>query len=178
MKEDDVLMGLLENVRGDRRNIELEKQYNHYGDRGVVDVVVEDYADNAMWVVELKGDSAVNEATGANEIIRQFNRHREYFFEGVDKRYSAERNKRVFMLSFAATDRCWEHLKDNWPLYENLSSKHRVVVSLEHPDSAVSGYPFQESKIHDGWENQHVFAHKAECVASPEGIESPERVSD
>lgn len=59
-----------------------EAHYNHYGNRGVVDL----YAIMGGWnghVYEIKSETAVRNATGANEVIRQFNRMREYFSKGA-----------------------------------------------------------------------------------------------
>jgi hypothetical protein len=178
MKEDDVLMGLLEQTETQYKEVELEQRYNDYGDRGAVDVVITDSAKKAAWVIEIKSDAAIESVTGANEIIRQFKKHKDCFFDGADKDYNARRNRRNYQLIFAATDACWQHLEQNRSLYERLAAKERTHVTLSHPDIPVSGYPFQEAENHDGWRNQLAFCGKVDGIGLPESLESPERVSD
>ena len=104
----------------------FEVPYNHYGDRGVVDMVQDtkpvegDY--NTLRVFELKSDAAVREATGPNEILRQFNRHREYFIEGTG--YNPLNYDRIsFELTFTTTPFCMNHVKENWLMYESVEDE-------------------------------------------------------
>lgn len=117
-----------------------EVPYNHYGDRGVVDLVREiEYEGGGggeLRVFELKSESALNEVTGANEILRQFNRHREYFIDGTDYN-PADWNSITFELTFAATPACIEHLKENWSIYNTVHKDRRKSTSTIEIDSRV-----------------------------------------
>jgi len=109
-KEDEIVNMLL--ARDEEA--EAEVHYNHYGDRGVVDAVVPN--ELGLIVYEVKADAAIEAATGANEILRQYNRHREYFMKGSS--YGRTLPKSVhFMLAFAATPMAYEHVMDNYEMY-------------------------------------------------------------
>lgn len=178
MKEDEVLMGVLDDSNIEEKDVHLEQRYNHYGDRGAVDVVITDSAKKAAWVIEIKSDAAIKNASGANEIIRQFKKHKNCFFEGTGKEHQARDDRKNFQLIFAATENCWDHLEENWPLYENLHGNDHTHVTLSHPDVPVSGYPFEEAADHSGWRNQLAFCGTVDGIGLPDSIESPERVSD
>ncbi len=95
-------------------NTYIEAHYNHYGNRGVADL----YVDTSGWqghVYELKSQSAVEEATGANKILRQFNKMRKYFFEGSD--HSVPSSEVKFELCFTPTERNAKHLIENAEMY-------------------------------------------------------------
>lgn len=126
-------------------NVEIfpEAHYNYYGNRGVVDL----YVVTSGWdghVYEIKSENAVRNATGANEIIRQFNRMREFFFEGSDKpRPTANL---VFELCFTPTEYNARHIVDNADIYSatvstelstlsNINEKSIVCFRLPDPDN-------------------------------------------
>lgn len=116
MSDEDEIVNML---LGRSDNAEAEVHYNHYGDRGVVDAVVK--GDYATLIYEVKSDAAIEAATGANEIIRQFNRHREYFMKGSN--YGNQLHNSVhFMLAFTATDQAYQHVMDNFEMYASACS--------------------------------------------------------
>lgn len=97
-----------------------EAHYNHYGDRGAVDLftrmkgVENDRVYRKDRIYEVKSDYAVRQATGANEIIRQFNKHRKYFYEGSDTK---EPNEANFELIFIPSETTVKHVLENAELY-------------------------------------------------------------
>lgn len=169
MNEDQIAQTIInQNKPVESRSIELEKRYNHYGDRGVVDLVILDRDIEAMWVTEIKANHAMEQATGANEIIRQFNKHREFFRKGVDKRYPVKPYRTNYDLVFAATDVCYQHLMDNYTLYENLLTEGNIHIVFKHPELANRGKPFQDDPVWDGWENQYVYSDHIDGLEQPQ----------
>jgi len=129
-KEDKMCMKLakMEQSCGlyDRVELFYEKHYNHYGSRGFADLYTQSFegAWRADKVYEVKGDAAIRNATGANEIVRQFNRMCKYFYAGVEHSYpprgsvtpSAE-------LTFIASELAFEHINDNYEIYKSLQGR-------------------------------------------------------
>lgn len=106
-------------------SIAAEEHYNHYGDRGVVDLFVSE----GEWqdhLYELKSEHAVREATGANEIIRQFNKMRKFFYEGTDH-FPAEDVQ--FELCFTPSDLTFEHLAENADMYASVVQNDKSGLS-------------------------------------------------
>jgi len=112
-----------------------EAHYNHYGDRGVVDLHVRlgqitEFTTETTheYVYEVKSESALHQSTGANEIIRQFKRHCAYFYQDPDRNCKAPIGKDglgvSFELVFEPTQAVLEHVRDNWVLYQTLVDKH------------------------------------------------------
>ena len=131
--EDELATTVMGSVGTDETVWEPEVHYNHYGDRGVVDLLQTDTYETSqtMRVYELKCQPAIEAATGANEILRQFNRHRTYFFKGTD--YKATDYEGVtFELTFAATQPCYEHVRDNWSQYKHIANNNdgRIKTKL------------------------------------------------
>ena len=95
-----------------------EAHYHHYGNSGVADLYI--YSNNSQGapkrghVFEIKSESAVRNATGANEIIRQFNRMREFFFLGSEHEIP---NKIDFELCFLPTRSNIKHVLENEAMY-------------------------------------------------------------
>jgi hypothetical protein len=122
-KEDQLLQQIMAQEGGEWRT---EVHYNHYGTRGVLDAVQE--IRSSINLYELKSRCAVNNSTGANEIIRQVNRHREYYFQD-----HPSRENKSLRLVFTATQKTWDHIKNNIQLYANLrmqSIDSEVPVSI------------------------------------------------
>lgn len=153
--------------------VEYEVHYNDYGSRGVVDVVRESHhpGDNTgeIEIVELKSDDAIQQATGANEILRQFNRHRDSFFDGSD--YKRRDYYRVgFQLVFNATQFALDHVADNAAMYRSVC----------HTPEGCSGEACRVSFYHPGIERfAHPFSvHIAEDIVNrqlaDEGIDIPD----
>lgn len=115
---------LIDNVE---RTIHPEAHYNHYGTRGVVDLYVrnQSFADGQIMneadlIYEVKADAAVREATGANQIIRQFNKHREYFYKDDSTRKPSDLH---FELVFVPSELTIRHVIDNYELYKAASKR-------------------------------------------------------
>ncbi|ERH09261.1 MAG: hypothetical protein J07HX64_01014 [halophilic archaeon J07HX64] len=125
-QEDDMVSAIINSYRNSYRsliNVEPEAHYNHYGDRGVADLYIVHTEDrtteNEGAVFEVKADSAVQEATGANEIIRQYNRMRRNFFrykERVVHTYCK------FELCFVISERTVRHVCENFEMYASTSN--------------------------------------------------------
>jgi len=116
-----------------------EVHYNHYGTRGCVDLLNrKKYSFNGQprvqdAVYEIKSDSAVQQATGANEIIRQYNKMRTYF-------YKANPVKNLIMprfeLVFIPTKKTVAHVIENSEVYEAASS-HIVNEGMDLPTEQI-----------------------------------------
>lgn len=109
-------------------SIEVEKHYNHYGDRGVADLFIREREPNGVendYVYEFKSDAAIEAATGANEIIRQFNRMCSYFYKDdeidLPDTRAWENSAITFELCFNATPTAFEHVLDNYEIYESIA---------------------------------------------------------
>jgi hypothetical protein len=110
-----------------------EASYNHYGNRGFVDLYIRRNHSGTFtegYVYELKSESAVREATGANEIVRQFNKMREYFFKGSSKNIPEEVN---FELCFTPTHYNINHIYNNIEIYSSIAKEklHQEMVDSE-----------------------------------------------
>jgi len=137
-QEDQLAKAEMKNSRYDQHRLEVP--YNHYGSRGVVDFVgeQEDTNHREIIAIEFKSASAVKSSTGANEIIRQFNRQVEYLTKGTD--YGGYNDIVVHQLAFHANAKTVQHLHENLPLYVSVQEQHdNARVLMKHPDC---GMPF------------------------------------
>jgi hypothetical protein len=143
MNEDDLVERQIEWLRDkldvDERDLEIEAHYNHYGDRGVVDLVGRDTSgrlgrDREVYLFEMKSDAAVEQVTGANEILRQFNRMREYFFKD-ESRVQAELVN--FELCFLPTETALNHFVENVDLYLEATKGARFNPGMTQTESRV-----------------------------------------
>lgn len=152
-KEDDLVNSLIEFERSIstwESEIEPEAHYDYYGTRGVADLYVQrkpDVGPRRDLVYEIKSDAAVKNASGANEIIRQYNRMREAFY----KDDSRKRPRRVGMeLVFTITPAAVFHVAENILMYAatskssvlddfgELSSTSQVCFRLlDNPDAYI-----------------------------------------
>ncbi|MFC7164554.1 hypothetical protein [Halospeciosus flavus] len=108
-------------------DISVEEPYNHYGERGVVDIYVDqthsDGGDPDDYIFEMTSDATLDAVTGANEILRQFQRMVKYFYEDDGHSFyhqdfrNPDRHPVSFCLVFAPTTRCVKHVFDNLELY-------------------------------------------------------------
>ena len=111
----------------DEHELSVEQHYNYYGDRGIVDLVVEEQQSGNIRLYEIKSNAAIDSATGANEIIRQFNRMRRYFFR--DESTPTPDGRVTFELCFAPTYEAYRHVHENAELY-NTAAKSDVDIGL------------------------------------------------
>jgi len=133
-EEDRIAMALVDNWESDGRdvNVTYESHYNHYGNRGYVDLVLQEEVRVTLY--EVKSRSAVENATGANEIIRQATKHANYYFESNP----CDGVKRL-TLAFEAHPNVWDHLVEHLPMYREFRGEINNVwtdVALVHPDCA------------------------------------------
>lgn len=153
MKEDDLVNALIKSRRanfGENVKLHVEPHYNYYGDRGIADLYERRTDDNAYgrtrrgFLYEIKGDAAIESATGANEIIRQFNRMTTYFFK--DESWNPPEQLIVFRLLFLPTQTAVEHLSSNQAMYKEVMNKTpdfesraklntKVEIGIQHPES-------------------------------------------
>ena len=123
-----------------------EVHYNHYGDRGCVDLVIETIPQGNdlpfLTIYEFKSRSAVEIATGANEIIRQFNRHIEYFFKGSDYNERSYFGP-TFLLLFEPEKSVFDHVFSNKDLYLSCTNRPDELTSV----SSSVGFLTQERGI-------------------------------
>lgn len=138
-KEDQLVNWLIESHDGD--GYEVEVPYNHYGDRGVVDLVLNDgeYTRHADMIraIEVKSPEAVMKATGANEIIRQFKRQKKYFQKGSS--YRPGKYKVSHHLVFVATPETRKHVENNRWMYSNVGKVLFRTVGETAPAHLLDG---------------------------------------
>jgi len=102
-------------------------------------------------VYEVKSAAAVEAATGANEIIRQFNKMRRYFYKD-ESRYKPSTTS--FELVFIVEKETVEHVAENITLYQVSddqklckcvmdSSMHQESVFLRNLDGGINEMPVQ-----------------------------------
>lgn len=134
-KEDEIAMSLVEHWRENvdpsmQFDVTYEAHYNHYGNRGYVDIVVE--RESTVTLIEVKSASAVRNATGANEIIRQATKHATYYFED----HPTNSTKKLELV-FEAHPDVWEHIKSNFDMYREFVGSVNdvnVKIRIRHPD--------------------------------------------
>lgn len=139
-KEDKLIPKLIELAEPpdqEKDQIELqaepESHYNYYGNRGVVDLTTrltgqsDFYALPNVNVYEIKSTHAVENATGANEILRQFNRHRKYYFKDESNNRGAWN---TFELVFIPTKTTVKHVLENYEVY--LAAKKSMPDGYEN----------------------------------------------
>lgn len=143
-KEDEWVNDYIEtenNIGNWESDIEPEAYYEHYGTRGFVDLYVQRHTRSGLrrdYVAEVKSDSAVKNATGANEIIRQFNRMREAF-------YKSERRKQPYHVTmelvFTITPAAVFHVAENLGMY--TAAGQTSVLDVRGDRSASSRVCFR-----------------------------------
>jgi hypothetical protein len=133
MREDELATAVVEHFEAafEDSEVRLEEPYDHYGNRGSVDVYVRTRAPGRVdYLVELKADPAVRIASGANEILRQYRRMERYFYKDDEheiRRKLARDGPGVhFLLLFAPTVACVEHVGEHRRLYESVTAETSV----------------------------------------------------
>nr|WP_176705248.1 hypothetical protein [Halobacterium sp. GN101] len=106
----------------------LEVPYNEYGSRGFADAVFAwepRGADEQQFyeIVEVKSETAIREATGANEIIRQVQKMAAYFIDGQEDDIVDTEHHR-FRLDIIDTEFNRKHLLDNYQLYQSIHDEN------------------------------------------------------
>lgn len=157
MREDELATRVVEHFEATHEGprIALEEPYDHYGNRGSVDVYVRTRTPAPVdYLIELKADAAVRHATGANEVLRQYRRMERYFYkdEAHDVRPKLSRDGAAvhLLLLFAPTEACVRHVADHAALYGSVDADARVgevpavrkVAFLTHLDRAPDDLGF------------------------------------
>jgi hypothetical protein len=154
MREDELASSVVEHFSAgfEEAAVHLEEPYDHYGNRGSVDVYVR-VRDPAPvdYLVELKADPALRYASGPNEMLRQYRRMERYFYKDDEhelrKRLAREGPGVYVLLLFAPTVDCVEHVAEHRPLYESVDpdttvdgvAAVRKVAFLTNLDAAEEG---------------------------------------
>lgn len=131
-------------------DISVEQHYNYYGDRGVVDLATKEVETGYVHLYEIKSNAAINAATGANEIIRQFNKMRQYFFR--DESTFSPDGWPTFELCFLPTYEAYRHIHNNAELYKSAVQNDVDLGfnELKRPngvDAQVTMRPYDEDSI-------------------------------
>lgn len=167
-KEDDLTKSLIKHHqdRDHVRIIEPEAHYDHYGKQGWPDlyVVFNRIPENLIehHLIEVKSEHAVRQATGANEIIRQFNQMRWYFFEDDRRNVHQPRSEYedvvlVFELTFIPTEYNILHLFDNKEIYNQAITSDSLDPVDKLPDNQTN------TNIHNGIEVYLTLRHPADA---------------
>lgn len=148
MSENELAQMIMENAPSNYEHY-TEVHYNHYGTRGVVDLVEviqwKDHPGCDPNAIELKSDAAIDQPTGANEILRQFNKQISYFSKGVaDNRVPT--NGLQHKLVFEATKKTITHVVENISLYAN--PKQDGIIKIHPPEAVEEGGPYPAPVSH------------------------------
>lgn len=133
MREDELATRVVEHFTAafEEPEIHLEEPYDHYGNRGTVDVYARVRAPVPVdYLVELKAAAAIRHATGANEILRQYRRMERYFYKddehAVRPKLARDGPGVHVLLLFAPTVACVEHVAAHRVLYESVEPTTRL----------------------------------------------------
>lgn len=137
--------------------LEPEAHYNYYGDRGAADLYALECErlatrPDSCWghLYEVKSANAVREATGANEIVRQFKKMKRYFFK--DDAWGTPQSL-LYELCFIVCPTTVQHVAENRDIYSQLSDRDveegtSVSVLFRAPDGDIRpAHPFIEDTV-------------------------------
>lgn len=148
-KEDKLVNSAIEYHKEDKTETQTldvtpEAPYNYYGNRGVADLFVRqaELVNNAIiktkvnydYLYEMKGGAAIRNATGANEIIRQFNRMRKYFYK--DENRTTPQTAHI-ELCFVIEPQTVEHVARNFQMYKSIAEDD-LCEEVKDPSSVLS----------------------------------------
>ena len=158
MREDELATAVVEHFEAafEGAEVALEEPYDHYGNRGSVDVYARTSPPGRVeYLVELKADPAVRMAAGANEILRQYRRMERYFYadDAHDLRTRLGRDGPGvhLLLLFAPTPRCVEHVFEHRRLYgavdpelavDGVAAERRVAFLVNLDAASAGGLAF------------------------------------
>ena len=133
MREDELAARLVDHYEAVFADpvVRLEEPYDAAGRQGVVDLYVRRRTPTRVdHVIELKADAAVRQATGANAMLRQFNRMQRYFHadatHAIRPRLGRTEPGARYLLLFAPTPTCVHHVGTHRTLYESVARAGRV----------------------------------------------------
>lgn len=152
IREDTLTSRLVEYYQQSRfeHEVQVEQHYNHYGDRGVVDLVAQDTTTDDIHLYEIKSTAAIESATGANEIIRQFNRMRRYYFR--DQSTATPKGNVTFELCFVPTYECYRHVHTNTELYRSAAQADVDIglseaAAVNRVNTRITMRPYDEPTV-------------------------------
>lgn len=137
MKEDDLTNELVRKFREDGcQSIEVEAHYNHFGDRGVADMFVQNQGVDR--VMELK-----SHPDKANEVLRQFERMVKYFYKDDDRERPVK--SPVYELCFLPSSDNFFHILQNKEMYKSAKDgKEKVAITFRSMDGSNKVYLFPD----------------------------------
>lgn len=138
--EDDLTNGLIHHYQDAEfvHVMEPEAFYNDYGMRGFPDLhMVYEWIDDGIiesQLIEVKSEYAVKRATGANEIIRQFNKMRRHFYKAEGqvvpmRQFEWQEIFLGFELAFIPSEYTLLHILDNKEMYNQAIQTSQGNVS-------------------------------------------------
>lgn len=143
MKEDKLTKSLVNNYKTetelwDKRIVNPEEHYNHYGDRGAADLFVRQiekrYTGHHLedHIYEIKAD--VEDIDRCNPVIRQFKRMVKYFYKGTSH---SEPDRATFELTFIPNESTILHVLENLDIYREVqqSGQHTSQIAFRHPEN-------------------------------------------
>lgn len=156
---------------------EPEAHYDHYGNRGAADLYLirsaDDTTDTYSTVYEVKGNAAVREATGANEIIRQYNRMRQYFFQDEDRTVTDHCS---FELCFVVSEKTVNHVCENFAMYQSANSTH--LNPLKSMQDSISNDERVCFRLPDRYRYTPAFVPPRDDIGSPSDWKTSGRLGD
>lgn len=136
MDKADIVKAVADRERDEGTSVEVESRYECYGNRGEVDVRVD--RGDRVTLFRIEPDSAIEEATGANEILEQFNRMKRYYFHD-DSNETPTTGMVRYVLGFVPTRKAVEHLRENFQIYQSSKSFEK--------ESRPDGYFVERSEV-------------------------------
>lgn len=178
MKEDEFVSAWIQHLQQsedkdtfDRYDVYPEARYDHYGNRGSVDLHSIEYLTSnnpsgfvaSTSVFEVKSTTAIQEATGANEILRQYNKMCKYFYQDESNLPEYNLKNPTFELVFLPTNSVIKHVYENRHIYINASdpevegintnTQAMTIITFRIPDSENITPVHINFKPIDDWES-------------------------
>jgi hypothetical protein len=137
MKEDKITNAIAKHAKNleekdhwDKVEVEPEAHYNHYGTRGIADLYQKNYefANQPPFthLYEIKSTPR-----NANEVIRQFQKMRRFFFKDESRPWPHEV---IYELCFTPEKSNLEHVEENFDMYRQLYSDNTRIM-MRHPEN-------------------------------------------
>lgn len=170
-KEDELVNALIREAHGrdiyEVATVEPEAHYSHYSNRGFADLYVRlkieeegKYTEYKDALYEVKSASAVRQATGANEIVRQFNRMCKAFYQDEGRSLP---HRVSFTLLFEVHPETVIHVAENLGMYTSVDNgdvfDNRRVDTLQ---SVVFRDPNSDEKL-----VERLHGHQGEIPTTP-----------
>lgn len=134
MKEDDITKRIIKIQKESdffkTVKIKPEAPYNYYGSRGFVDlfVIKEDSENTYHYIYEIK-----SKLNNANEVIRQLNKHRKYFYKEKGRHKPRGKYAVRWTLSILASEHNYNHVLDYFNMYYPIHL-NSWTIRFRHPE--------------------------------------------